>query len=387
LLAPLYVWRFQPAGAPLNFLLIWVVFVWLMAGVWLGRRKLLSSFIAHLKNIDTKLLILVGLFFLAGIISLFVGGVTQSKIGQFVVLFVQPLSLFFIAHFLAEQIPASRAIFRYAVYVLVAAAGIIALVQYFTLFSLPLSYWGNSAEPKRAVGLFGHPDMFGLFLTPLLAWLIPDVLRRLDDWRHQANWVSIAAWLLGSVGVLLTLSRGAWLGLALAIFVGVIAYGRKRYLGLLLAGAICGLILVAVVPNLRYRVILPFRGEKSSVARISLWGTGRKMVRDNPVLGKGLEGFDRNWYDYNNDPNLEHYNFPHNIILNFWVDTGLLGVISFLGLLVYGIWRGLQKRNKTYILGLALFLIALTAHGLIDTPYLKNDLALTFWLIWGISFL
>jgi hypothetical protein len=39
----------------------------------------------------------------------------------------------------------------------------------------------------------------------------------------------------------------------------------------------------------------------------------------------------------------------------------------------------------TFSFGLGLFLIALIIHGLIDNPYLKNDLALVFWLIWGIS--
>jgi O-antigen ligase len=385
IVAPLYVWRFDAAGLPLNFLLVWVVLVWLGFIVWLARHKLLAAFIAYIKNFDRTLFGLIILFFAAGCISLMTGGVTQSKIGQFIVLFVQPLSLFFLANFTVQQEPHTRVVFRRAVYGLVAVAGALALVQYFTLASLPVAYWGNSAEPKRAVGFFGHPDMFGLFLTPLLAWLIPDVLRRLDGWRQKINLVAIAAWLLGGVGLLLSLSRGAWLGFAVAAVAGIIIYGRKRY-WLLALGAIVSVgIVVAVVPNLRYRLILPFKGEKSSLARLSLWHTGNKMIHDNPILGKGLDGFGSNWYEYNTDPNLDHYNFPHNILLNFWVDTGLVGVVSFAGLVLYGLWQGWRSRKSGYALGLALFLIALVVHGLIDTPYLKNDLAMVFWLIYAIS--
>ncbi len=386
LIAPLYVWRFDVGGAPLNLLMVWLLFVWVMFGVWLVRQKLIGVFIAQVKNIDRRLLVLIGLFFLAGIISLFVNGVTQNKLGQFIVLFVQPLSLFFIAHFSAQQVPHTRVVFRQAVYVFVAVVGVLALVQYFSLTFLPTAYWGNSVEPKRAVGFFEHPDMFGLFLMPLLAWLIPDVLRRLDDWRQKINLVPLAAWLLGCVGLLLSLSRGAWLGFAVATLIGVIAYGRKKYWALALAAAVCATVVIISVPNLRYRLILPFKGEKSSVARLSLWHTGQKMIQDVPILGKGLTGFDMNWYQYNTDPNLDHYNFPHNILLNFWVDTGLLGVASFMGLIICGLWYGLRHRQKSYVLGLALFLAALAVHGIIDIPYLKNDLALAFWLIWGISF-
>ncbi len=385
LVAPLYVWRFDWSGAPVNFLMLWVVFVWLVFLVQLLRHHAVRLFLRHARNIDRKLLILVGLFAAAGMISLFIGGFSQAKLGQFVVLFVQPLSLFFIADYIVAERPEARIIFRNAAYLFLAVSGLIALMQYFSLVTLPTAYWGNAVEPKRAVGLFGHPDMFGLFLAPLLAWLLPDVLRRLDDWYRKKNLLLIAAWLLGGVGLLLCLSRGAWLGFGLTALIGIIAFGRKKYW--LMAGvvAVCATVIIVSVPNLRYRLILPFKGEKSSVARLSLWHTGTKMISDSPVFGKGLTGFGSNWYKYNTDSQLDHYNFPHNILLNFWVNTGLLGLLSFIGLVLYGWWYGFSRRQNAYGLGLALFLLALSAHGLIDTPYLKNDLAIIFWLIFGIS--
>ena len=385
LVSPLYVWRFSVSHVPLNFLLIWVSFLWLIFVICLWREQLGQKFVSHLKTIDSRLLLLIGLFFLGSCISLFTGGFTQAKLGQFVVLFAQPVSLFFLASFISREYPSTQAIFRRTVYFLVALVGALALIQYFSLTFLPQAYWGNALEPKRAVGFFGHPDMFGLFLAPLLAWLLSDILRQLDDWRKKNSLIAVGSWLLGCVGLLLSLSRGAWFGFGAALIVGVIAFGRKKYWFTAGIAIILAVGIIATVPNLRYRVILPFVGEKSSVARLSLWHTGVKMIRDNPVLGKGLTGFGSNWYQYNTDSNLEHYNFPHNIILNFWVDTGLLGMLSFLALLIYGLYYGLINRRQTYALGLALFLLALTVHGLIDTPYLKNDLAVVFWLIWGIS--
>lgn len=195
----------------------------------------------------------------------------------------------------------------------------------------------------------------------------------------------MVAWLLGAVGLLLSLSRGGWLGLLVAIGVFVVFKASKKLLiGSIVAGVI-GLLIIMAVPNFRYRVLLPFYGEKSTVARFSLWDTGWKMIKDNPVAGKGLMGFGNNWYGYNTDPGLDHYNFPHNIVLNFWVDTGLLGVVSMIGIFLYGIFRGIKYRSNLYALGFALALIAIFVHGLIDIPYFKNDLALMFWMLWSLS--
>jgi O-antigen ligase len=385
LVAPLYVWRFAGFGPSTNFLMLWVILVWGVFVAQLWRGQAIKLFIRHMRNLNRGLLILISLFALAGLISLFVGGHNHAKLGQFIVLFLQPISLFFIADYTAAQNPRTRLIIRNAAYLFVALSGALALIQYFGLATLPEAYWGNSVEPKRAVGFFGHPDMFGLFLAPLLAWLLPDVLQRLGEWRQKKTLLLLAAWVLGGAGLLLCLSRGAWLGFGVAAIAGIIVFGRKKYWLAALVAMACAAVIIVSVPNLRYRLILPFKGEKSSVARLSLWHTGTKMIKASPLLGQGLTGFGSNWYKYNTDPHLGHYNFPHNIFLNFWVDTGLLGLLSFAGLLLCGWWYGFKYRRNTYALGLALFLLALTAHGLIDTPYLKNDLALVFWLIWGIS--
>ena len=191
------------------------------------------------------------------------------------------------------------------------------------------------------------------------------------------------AWLVGVVGLFLSLSRGGWLGLLFATIAYLILAGNRKLVRLaLVAGAVAVLVIIAV-PNFRYRLLLPFRGEKSSVARFSLWQTGWKMVEDAPLMGKGLLGFSNNWYRYNTDQQLEHYPAPHNIALNFWVDTGLLGLLSFFGLLFLAIWRGIKNRTNIYQLGLALACIALITHGLIDIPYFKGDLALVFWMLYA----
>ena len=149
-------------------------------------------------------------------------------------------------------------------------------------------------------------------------------------------------------------------------------------------------------PNLRYRILLPFYGEKSASSRVELWSDGLKAVKESPVLGLGLTGFANQYGVLNTDPTLDTHNFPHNIFLNLWVETGLLGLIAFIGIVVIYIYRGLRSvarpiywaaadESARYKLAIALFLIALLFQGLVDNPYFKNDLALIFWMVLALS--
>ena len=78
----------------------------------------------------------------------------------------------------------------------------------------------------------------------------------------------------------------------------------------------------------------------------------------------------------------EDFQYPHNIFLTVWSELGLLGLISFVGLVVH-IFAQLIRLNKKKIDLFALALVGsfsfMLIHGLVDVPYFKNDLSLEFW--------
>lgn len=382
LLAPLYIWRFSAFGFPLNALLVLQFIVIGISLIWVIYRNQWLEFKAHISQLPKTFIWLSFAFLIAGTLSLLVGGFTIPKLGQWLVWFAQPMATFLLLNFFISQSVKIKEQLEFTMYLFVGLAGILAIVQYTTLFGLPVDWWGNSNEPKRAIAFFVHPNGFALFLTPLMAWLIPGTWESVNNFWKKRNFtdlVCISLWKLGGIGLLLSLSRGAWLGFAVACIVFAFASRNRKVIYATLIAGMLAVGLVFAVPNLRYRVLLPFMGEKSTVARFSLWNTGWKMVKDNPLMGKGINGFNYNWERYNNDPNLQHYNFPHNWLLNFWIDTGLLGMVSFAGILLYIFWTGIISRSR-WQLSTALFVIALATHGLIDIPYLKNDLALLFWM-------
>lgn len=385
--APLYIWRFELVGLPTNFFMVYAFAVALVGGltiVFRGQTKLAWQVS---KELPAVLKWSVLAFYLAAVISLFVGGLDLPKLAQWLVLYALPIKLAGQFYFFLQQQSDKKAVVLGFIYAFLFGSGIAALAQYFWLIGLPQDWWGNSNEPKRAIGFFVHPNNLALFITPLLAYSVPDLKLRLEKWWNfgkpiwSQNFLIACAWLGGAVALLLSLSRGGWLGMVASSAIFVFWAGNKRLRLIALALAVIIILTVAAVPNLRYRVILPFYGEKSSVARLSLWDTGSKMIKDSPILGQGINGFNYNWDKFNTDPNLDHYNFPHNFILNTWIDLGLLGLLSWLTITGWAIWYGFRNRAKPYAFGLLLFMIALLAHGLIDIPYFKNDLAMIYWLV------
>lgn len=379
-LTPTYAIRFSLFGVPTNLLMAGVFTFWLAALFFLSVGRRWGDFFFFIRTFDKKLLVLTGMFFLSGLLALFANGIDQKKLGQFLVLFLQPISIFFLAGFLISIKPQTKNLIRDTVYILVSIAGVVAAVQFFTLLGLPPQYWGNSVEPKRALSFFTHPNFYALFVTPLLSLLLPDFVEQTKTLRSGWALARFIAWLVGCFGLLLSMSRAGWLGLLAATFLYLVFAANKK-------ARLWGLVTIVVVfltlfsvTNLRYRIILPLLGEKSAISRLSLWRTGWKAIQEAPFTGLGLGGFAKNWKSLNTDPNLETHNYPHNILLNFWVETGPLGMTTFVLLSFFLFLRGIKNKRNAFNFGTGLFLAALFTQGLIDNPYLKNDLALLFWI-------
>lgn len=391
LLAPTYAVRFNLFGFPANLLMAWTVLVWLIFLGWIIIKKQTLLFFAAAKKNNVIILSFIILFFISGVISLLAGGFDHQKLGQFIVLFLQPISIFFIGQYINDKFPQSKSLLLTACYLLLATAGFYAIIQYFTLLGLPPAWQGNGGEPKRALSFFAHPNFYALWSAPLLAFLIPDFGLKIKN--PKRNWPVILGWLVGSAGLLLSLSRAGWLGLAAAVAVYFFAAADKKMRSAILTSVAVIFTVIAVTPNLRFRVLLPFYGEKSAVSRLSLWQTGIKAIKKDPVFGLGLAGFSRQWPALNTDPGLASatHNYPHNIFLDLWTETGILGLISFIGIVSIYIYRGLRSAvgnvNRqslivnNFPLSIALFLITLLFSGLVDNPYFKNDLAMVFWII------
>lgn len=395
LLAPTYVIRFNLLGLPFNLLMLWIVLVWIIFVAEIIRTKRIKDFITYLKSLDKKIVWATAIFLLAGLISTFVRGLDKEKIGQFIVLFFQPISLFFIFGYLNKKVKRSGDLFFSAGFLFAGVSGIYAIIQYFTLLGLPVLFQGNPVEPKRALSFFVHPNFYALFLAPLLALLIPQLVEKIKDAGWAKSWKRILAWLLGGVGLLLSLSRSGWLGLSAAVVIYIIFVADKKIKQLFPVLLLAAALLIIYVPALNSRVLSPVYGDRSASSRLILWNAGWQEIKKSPVLGQSLTGFAHDWDTMNIQLDLDTHNYPHNIFLDVWVETGILGLISFIYLAGLYIFRGIKpallslmkraKNRKTetdlIYFSISLFLLCLLIQGQVDNPYFKNDLAVLFWMV------
>jgi O-antigen ligase len=109
-------------------------------------------------------------------------------------------------------------------------------------------------------------------------------------------------------------------------------------------------------------------------------------VRDHPIVGVGLDNFVYVYQLYLREgsmaePNLSH---PHNWVLNFWLELGLLGLVAFVWLVVR-FFRAASRQRGWLIAGAMGAMADMLVHGLIDNSYFLVDLAFLFWLILAVA--
>ncbi len=199
-----------------------------------------------------------------------------------------------------------------------------------------------------------------------------------------------------AAAVFLTVSRGAWLALALAGLAWAAAYFRPaRWLGLALVALALALLLVVIVSQdvfilqripLVDKTIAPLflRPDRLDVYRGSL-----QLIGDVPLSGVGLgKQFAMNYSRYVLIIQVPYLEYSHNLYLEAWLQQGILGLAALLWLLatiIFSAVRGLQRGHATLFEGAWVGLVAMFLHGLTDArPYSDWWTWLPFFVLCGI---
>lgn len=245
------------------------------------------------------------------------------------------------------------------------------------IISLVYLVLGKLGPSGRLQAFFNSPNYLAIFLSPALIW---GVLRLKED-EGIKRLVRVIALLVLLVVILLTQSYGAWLGLLIVIATSVIIFlfknGRKKEALLAL-----GLTLLIIITLLSLKIAINNQGRISVEARLLIWQESFKLLKTKFLIGIGPGTFDSYFLPY---PEWQVPQ-PHNLYLAFALQTGLLGLVGFIWLLFAffkDCFRKIKKANQSIQLSLMLIMVYFLAHGLVDTTYWKNDLALIFWLTIG----
>jgi O-antigen ligase len=157
----------------------------------------------------------------------------------------------------------------------------------------------------------------------------------------------------------------------------------KRYLSILIFIFLA--LLFILKDTAKFQDFVSFDDRSSLASRVMIWESAGKILTDNYVLGIGPGNFQAKYLEYQKFFPLYlqwAVPHPHNIFLAFWLSTGLIGFFSFLGIL-YLFFRksipGIKFNDAVNVISLGIIIYFLL-HGLVDTTYFKNDLAVIFWL-------
>ena len=205
-----------------------------------------------------------------------------------------------------------------------------------------------------------------------------------------------AAWGLSSALIFFafyfTYSYAGWLAaffgvLFLLFFSSVSKNSKIAIVGFLVFAALS--LIVFQAGGEKFSNIFSERGQFAS--RLTIWTAAAELIKEHPIVGIGPGMFQEEYLAL--QPQFPPYlewavPQPHNVFLAFWLQTGIFGLIAFIWLLILFFKRGfemIKKDSGTAVLCLSL-MIYILLHGLVDTTYWKNDLAVIFWLTVFVNF-
>jgi len=266
---------------------------------------------------------------------------------------------------------------------------------------------------ERAASVYPSATALALYLgraAPLAAGLALFECAGADARRRAGAWLLLAP-IVG--GLAATWTRGAWIGVWVAVLVMLLVGGRRRlalgWLGLAALGVAA--LALARVERLATLVSL---SDGTNVSRLLIWESALAALRDHWLLGIGLDQFlylDRARYGVP-DVRFLLLSHPHNAVLDLWLSLGLLGLVAGIWLVVVLVrvltspptpsplkgggvaarghpspppFRGEGAGGRGLALGLLGSAVAGVVHGMVDLSYFSPDLALWWWFLIGLA--
>lgn len=262
---------------------------------------------------------------------------------------------------------------------------------------LSLFQGGAFTYDHRLRGEFPSPNHLALLLG---AALIAGVSLSASAWRDGSKEGFVIA--LGSCFLLflllLTQSYAVLLTLvALFSLIGIRyrAIISRKWLFIFLSVGLLLMGFLFFVSENKWQSVVMMSDRSSISSRGMIWQSAWKMIGDNPILGIGPGNFQREYLEYQRyfPPYLEwSAPHPHNMFLDIWLEGGILGCIGLLILFFFWIGRSARlfcQKKKRSDLSVAPLLFALYffSVGLVDVPFLRNDLAysLSIALVFSLS--
>jgi putative inorganic carbon (HCO3(-)) transporter len=251
--------------------------------------------------------------------------------------------------------------------------------------------------PWRPEGI--HPNLAG----GAMAWLLLPAVA-LAAWSCDRRMQALAggAAMLLALALLLSQSRGAWLGAAAGLLAMPVLRYRRGWIAPAVAVAAAAAVTLAVGPGQIMQAILPLSSAEEATintlpGRLELWTRALAILHDFGVAGGGPGQFEQLvmvLYPPFFTGLLGGFQHAHNLFLQMAVDFGVPGLIALVALLL-GMGASIIAATRRWpghasaslplaALAVGVFgsLLALAVHGMVDAPHVApRGYALIFALL------
>ncbi|MDJ1182719.1 IctB family putative bicarbonate transporter [Roseofilum casamattae] len=292
------------------------------------------------------------------------------------------------------------------------------LITTYLLTSLPVSVYGirqyffgakalatwvdpssASADVTRVYSYLGNPNLLAAYLLPAVIWGAAAFWM----WRGICPKIlGFVIFLVNSACLVLTYSRGGWIGFVVALTAfGLLAVhwwsvylpsvwkDRALPLALLFLLALFALAIAFVAP-IRDRILTMFAGrsDSSNNFRINVWIGAIDMVKAYPIIGigPGNSAFNK-IYPLFMQPKYTALS-AYSVLLETAVETGLVGLavfLWFLGVLFSQGWQQIQQLREIrsqevwWLMGAIAICLGMMAHGAVDTVWYRPQVNTLWW--------
>lgn len=246
----------------------------------------------------------------------------------------------------------------------------------------------------RMAGTLTHPNALAMYLNLMLPWV---GFLFLVEKRALLRILLIVTIVLALIALILTGSRGAWLGLAITITAGFFLWMRKQGKNPLVGLSVSALMLLllfsvlfATSATFRTRLIEGDAG--AALVRIPLMEVAKEVILANPVTGVGLNSYTSEMarYDRTAIRIASHYDQQvHNTWLLMAAETGVPSLLVFVYLFfflfireAYRVFKNNQGTLSALGIGVLGMLLAWPVHNLVNLtdPYGET----TIWVLIGL---
>ncbi len=384
---PSYLIRFSLGPIPFT-LLEGMIILFVITNFVVGTRHVAS--LQQRRRVNKKnlpFIILVLLFVLSGFISVFVAPELNTALGLFKAYIIEPILFCLIFILVLKNVGtrlqnvivgtrhvASLRILFCSIGVSTLIISLYAIFQQFTGFGIPNLFWAEE-ETRRVTSFLEYPNALGLYLGPIVVLYFGIFLQFWHDKKIAI--FSFSVFFLSLFAILFAQSEGALFGIIAGIFILLFfSFSQWKHRFLFFSATLLIFLVLILLPTsknyLSQKISL---NDFSGGIRKEMWMETISFLKTEPIFGAGISGYQDRITPFHKNPQVEIFLYPHNFFLNFYVEMGLLGLLSIIGLLILFFWR--SRHNILLIATMTEILV----HGMVDAPFFKNDLAVIFLFI------